>query len=279
LFKGSLERKVGPLDLEFALRGGFIFGGNNNFRLTQTTIIIDDDSGGVDGWRIGGDLWTRYLLATDLTLPFLVRVDYQEKNRDGLALRSGPFSYPYDSHEKNLHLETGGGVDKDLNNGTRIAAGVYYNYLHGEYDFKLKEMSGVTVGQIWDHKNYPDSTEHQVMLRLAGEHEFSPMVTMRMGLNFFYGWVKDDFKFAYTTSYIDDITPDGSHWGIGASLGGTIKISPITLEPFINGGWQKLDLKGDGERISSSGAINNLWEMDKLRKEWSIGGGFSIKFN
>jgi len=279
LFKGSLERKVGPLDLEFALRGGFIFGGNNNFRLTQTTIVIDDDSGDVDGWRIGGDLWTRYPLATDLTLPFLIRVDYQEKSRDGVGLRPGSgYNYPYDTHEKNLQLETGGGVDKIFGKGTRIAAGIYYNYLHGEYDFRLKEVFGGTVGQVWNHKNYPDSTEHQVMLRLAGEHEFSPTAALRMGLNFFYGWVREDFKFSYGSSYTDDITPDGSHWGIGASLGGTIKILPITLEPFINGGWQKLSLNGDGERTLSTGAINNLWEMDKLRKEWSIGGGFSIKF-
>lgn len=223
----------------------------------------------------------RYPLGNDLTLPFLVRVDYEEKSREGVGTRGGSaFYYPYDSHERNLHLEAGGGVDKGFGKGTKIAAGIYYNYLHGDYDFKLKEVLGGAVNQIWDHKDYPTSTEHQVMLRLAGEHQLSPMVALRMGLNFFYGWVREDFKFTYTSSNTDDISlSDGSHWGIGASLGGTIKIPPITLEPFINGGWQKLNLKGDGERTLSSGVISNLWEMDKLRKEWSIGGGFSIKFN
>jgi hypothetical protein len=37
-------------------------------------------------------------------------------------------------------------------------------------------------------------------------------------------------------------------------------------------------LKGDGKRAAASGAITNLWEMDKPRQEWSIGGGLSIKF-
>ena len=75
----------------------------------------------------------------------------------------------------------------------------------------------------------------------------------------------------------DNIPTVGPHWGIEASLGGTIKIPPVTLEPFINGGWQHCHLDGDGER-SSAGAIMNLWDMDKSRKEWSVGGGFSIKF-
>jgi len=43
-------------------------------------------------------------------------------------------------------------------------------------------------------------------------------------------------------------------------------------------GYQKLDLKGDGKRAAASGAITNLWEMDKPRQEWPIGGGLSIKF-
>ncbi len=281
LFKGSLERKVGPLDLEFTLRGGFIFGGDNNFQLTQGTIVIEEHSGDVEGWRIGGDLWARYPLANALSLPVLVRVDYEAKRREGLGMRgeSPVFSYPFNSHERNLRVEAGGGVDKDFGKGTRIAAGIYYNYLHGDNDFNLTELLGGAVSQIFNHRDYPTSTEHQVMLRLAGEHQLSPMVALRMGVNFFYGWVREDFKFTYTSSFTDNMTPDGSHWGIVASLGGTIKIAPITLEPFINGGWQKLNLKGDGDTVLTSGALANLWEMDKLRQAWSIGGGFSVKFN
>lgn len=64
----------------------------------------------------------------------------------------------------------------------------------------------------------------------------------------------------------------------GASMRGTVKFQRLTLEPFINAGYQKLALKGDGKRAAASGAITNLWEMDKPRQEWSISGGLSIKF-
>ena len=278
LLKGSLEGKVGPLDLEFTLRGGFIFGGHNSFELTQGNIVVDDSSGGVKGWRIGGDVWARYPLDNNLSLPFLARIDFQKKTRDGTGYRfdGNPNNYPYESKDENLHIEAGGGVDKDFGKGTRIAAGIYYNYLHGKYNIMLTES---VTGQVWDHLDYPASTEHQFMLRLAGEHGLSPSVTLRMGLAAFFGWVKEDFKFSYRTSYTDDIPLHGHHWGIGASIGGTVKFQRFSLEPFINAGYQKLDLKGDGDRTTPGGAINNLWEMDKLRKEWSIGGGFSIKFN
>jgi hypothetical protein len=117
------------------------------------------------------------------------------------------------------------------------------------------------------------------MLRLAGEHEFSPMVALRMGLNFFYGWVNEDYKFYYSfTNYTLDVSPHGSHWGIGASLGGTIKFKPITLEPFIAGGWQQLHLKGGGDRVDATGILN-LYDMSKDRDEWNIGGGFSVLFD
>ena len=284
LLKGSLEGKVGPADVEFTLRGGFIFSGDNSLVLTQETAFFDS-SGNVKGWNIGGDFWLRYPLANDLSLPFLLRVDYQKKTRNGEGTGEGTFSsslnYPYESKEKSLHLEAGGGVNKDFDKGTRIAAGIYYNYLQGKYDIRLDQIIGAGWS-IWDHSEYPASTEHQFMLRLAGEHEISSTVALRMGLNFFYGWVREDFTFTYgnpNPNYTDGIPLHGSHWGIGASIGGTVKFQRFSLEPFINAGYQKLDLKGDGERTTPSGATSNLWEMDKLRKEWSIGGGFSIKFN
>ena len=39
--------------------------------------------GDVKGWNIGGDLWLRVPLAKDLSVPMLVKVDYQKKTRDG----------------------------------------------------------------------------------------------------------------------------------------------------------------------------------------------------
>jgi hypothetical protein len=281
LLKGSLEGKVGPLDLEFTLRGGFIFAGDNNFMLTQGSIIVHDGSSDVTGWRIGGDLWARYPLAKDLSLPFLVRLDYQSKTREGVGLRDGNANhYPYESQEQSLHLTIGGGVEKELSKGTRIAAGIYYNHLQGEYDITLRETVTGIGGQVWDHRGYPVSVENQVMLRLAGEFELSPLVTLRIGLVPFYGWVKEDFTFTYGASPTDKTALNGDHWGIGASLGGTIKFKPITLEPFVNFNYQQLKLDDDGgETTNIAGTITNLWEMDKTRNEWSIGGGFSILYD
>jgi hypothetical protein len=283
LFKGSLERKVGPLDLEFTPRGGFIFNGDSSFLLTQGTGVLDS-KGDVTGWRIGGDLWARYPLTDGLSLPFLVKVDYAKKSRDGngpgLGTFSTTFKYPTESHEKSLHLEAGGGVDKEFGQGAKIAAGIYYNYLRNEYDLKLKQIIGASL-TIWDLSDYPASTEHQVMLRLAGELELTPAVTLRMGLTPFYGWVREDFKFAFDTptpSFTDDIPLDGYHWGIGASLGGTIKFKPITLEPFVNFGYQKIKLDGNGDRRTPAGAAT-FWDMDKSRSEWSIAGGLSLLFD
>jgi hypothetical protein len=121
------------------------------------------------------------------------------------------------------------------------------------------------------------------MLRLAGELALSPIVTLRMGLTPFYGWVREDHTFNYgdpapVNNYTNDISLSGYHWGIGASMGGTIKFKPITLEPFIAGGWQQLRLKGDGDSVDATGILN-LYNMSKQRDEWSIGGGCSFLFD
>jgi hypothetical protein len=294
LFKGSLEGKVGPLDLEFTLRAGFLFGGDNQYECKDVYPIPPgnlyaafDAKGDVTGWRIGGDVWLRYPLAGDLSLPFLVRVDYQAKTRDG----DGPgqvnldaYNYSYESQEQSLGITAGGGLEKELANGAKIAGGIYYSYLQGNNDLQITEYETAT-GLWWnyDYSGFPDSSEHQVMLRLAGELALSPVVTLRMGLVPFFGWVRQDFKYSYLTSapsgYTDDVPTDGYHWGIGASLGGTIKIPPVTLEPFVNGGYQQLNLEGDGNRVNSSGAITDLYEMSKDRNEWSIGGGLSVLFD
>ena len=292
LFKGSLDGKVGPLDLEFTLRGGFLFGGNNYYEYERqdpngTPTHGFNLKGDVTGWQIGGDLWARYPLANGLTLPFLLRMDYQKKTRDGDGegqLGYTGFSFEYKNQERNLGITVGGGVDKELAKGARIAAGIYYNYFQGKNDIVFNDVLPPSIGgwEINDY-SYPDSIEHQVMLRLAGELELTPAVTLRMGLAPFYGWVKENFKSSWISSsgmgYTDDVPTDGYHWGIKASIGGTIKFKPITLEPFINGGYQQLHLKGDGDRTGWGGVPSYLFEMSKDRNEWSIGGGFSIKFN
>lgn len=290
LIKGSLAGSIGPTDIDFTMRGGFIFAGDNAWELDQqlpigNSIFTWDLDGDVQGWRIGGDLWIRYPIDS-LTLPFLVRVDYQEKTRtgDGIFLFTPPERGEYEHTNRRLEIEMGGGVATDLAEGTRIAAGIYYGYLQGTDDFGLSSYDLATGA--WERSNdfsdYPSHTEHRVRAHLVGEYRVTPVVVLRMGLGFFYGWVKEDFVFTYTTSSPSESTEDislyGSHWGIGVALGGSVTFQRITLEPFLNAGYQELNLAGDGDRVAG-GVITGLYEMDKIRREWFIGGGFSVLFD
>ncbi len=293
LFKGSLEGDIGPLDVAFTLRGGFIFCGDNGYEFEDQAPVgnpIDrfDLDGGVDGWQIGGDLWLRYPLGDSLSLPFLVRIDYQDKTRygDGIGgLGLVGSTYDYDNKERNFEIEVGGGVDKELDSGTRIAAGLYYNYLQRQSSFWLWYYD--SVAGWWEDNNYSDypaHTEHQILVRLAGDREFSPTVAMRAGFNFFYGWAREDFEWTIISTTpggnkTDALSLNGYHWGIGGSFGASIKLQHFTLEPFLNAGYQELDLDGDGERTQITGVISNLFEMDKTRREWYTGAGLSVLFD
>ncbi len=286
-FKGSLEGTVGPLKMAVTGRGGFIFSGDNALHWVSFFPGVGfgedlDLKGDVSGWNVGGDLFLRYPLNESLSIPFLVRVDYQRKDRDGTGVQSplsvflDGVSFEYSNKERAFQLEAGGGVDKELMKGTRIAAGVYYNYLWNKRSFFyfIPEFS-----QLTNHSAYPEANEHRIVLKLAGEKEISPMVAMRMGLNFFYGWVDQDLKFSPFGGLSERISlNDGNNWGIGAALGGTIKFQRFNIEPFVGGGYQKSDAKGDGGRVNNAGAVTTLIDWDQAKGAWFIGGGFSIRY-
>jgi hypothetical protein len=280
LWKIGMAMKLAPLTIEASMRGGAIVYSDNDYKYLYQSPVGSlgynaDMNGDIIGWHIGSDIWMRYPGRGGLTFPFLFSFDYAEKERDGNGIGTGPvdlgFLYDYTHKEDSLDLKVGGGVEKKFGNTALLAAGIYYNYLQAQDDIRLSR----NITEISDNSDFPFDREHRVILRLAGEKEFSPPLALRMGLNFFYGWVDEEFKFTDTV-LMDKISLTGSHWGIGASVGGTIKIPSITLEPFINGGWQQCNLDGDGKGSFAS-TIINLWDMDKSRNEWSIGGGFSIK--
>ncbi len=288
LFKGSLQGTIGPAKLAFTMRGGFIFSGEDEYKATSilslpgTIPSFIRTDGDVKGWRIGEDLWLRVPLSNGLSLPFLVKADYQKKTRDGNGIGNDFFSLPnvdYTNEEKTLQIEAGGGFDKELARGTRIAAGIYYAYLQNKNNFDVTWFQGANSIDS-DYGNYPDHRENQVILRLSGEKEISPMVDLRMGMDFFCGWVEEDFRYNLRTSAfllgpVSRTSLEGHHWGLGGSLGGTVKFDRFSLEPFIAGGYQDMKLKGDGfETVYAPGFLQG----DKVRKEWSIGGGLSIKF-
>jgi hypothetical protein len=189
--------------------------------------------------------------------------------------------------EKSFQVKIGGGLDKELFKGTKIAAGIYYAFLQERYNYDILRQPFLPSFYL-DQSEYPDHKEHQLTLKLTGEKELSPSFTMRMGINLFYGWVKESFnasKLGMTilplpTNFYDSISLDGYHWGIALSLGSTVKFQRFTIEPFFGLGYQALNLDGDGYRSATQVRLgfDRLLEMDKLMKDWSIGGGVSIKF-
>ena len=291
LFKGSLEGMAGPLDLELTLRGGFIFAGDNDWTYEQYTAGIIaggwDLDGGVNGWRIGGDLWVRYPVDS-VTLPFLVRIDYQEKTRDGDGggmLGLSTYNFDYQEQEKRLDIEAGGGVEKELNAGTRIAGGIYYHYLQRKdtfsYYYTWPLVGGATAWQNFDY-TCPDCTEHQAIVRLAGEHEISPSIALRAGVNGFFGWLRRDWEQSilnYAPAVIEATYPrNGLHWGIGASLGASMRFAHLAFEPFIAAGYQGFDLSGDGDSYIN-GVLQTVIDVDESRSQWYISGGSSFLFD
>jgi hypothetical protein len=294
--KASLGGTFGPTTFAFTPKVGFVFGGDN--RLDHKRAIYPagifsfiEMDGGVNGWSLESDFWLRYSVSKDLSLPFLARIGFQKKTRDGSGdgfgfLYDGQ-NFDYKEKESSFNAEIGGGLDKELLKGTRIAAGFYYAYLHDKYGYGILRQPFIPSFDL-DQSSYPNHKEHQLTLKLTGEKEFPPSFTMRMGINLFYGWVKENFDASYTgltflplpNRFNDSISLSGSHWGVALSLGGTVKFQQFTIEPFLNVGYQKQDLNGDGERIASPapGVFNRSLEMDKLMKDWFIGGGFSIKY-
>jgi hypothetical protein len=287
LFKGSLEGMIGPVKMAFTMRGGFIFNGDYKDKYSYADASpyseFGNGDGKVKGWSTGGDLWLKYPLSEGLMLPFLVRVGYQEKTMDGDGIGSWNGYFSTKIKEKNFNVEVGGGVDKEFIKGTRVAAGIYYNYLNNKtaFDLASRDLFGPSW-ENWDDNRFPDQTEQRITLRLLGERELSPMVAIRMGMSFFYGWVKEDFRDGYSEdsgmNISDKISLDGYRWGIGGSLGGTVKFQKFSLEPFIGGGYQQLKLNGNGNG-NSNYDYPVFYDMNKRRNEWSIGGGLSIKFN
>lgn len=283
--KGSLEGSIGPAQFSFTTHGGFIFSGDNKFHYVNITLpaTINQDKdvrGDVDGYQVGADLWFRVPLSKDLSAPLLIKLDYMKKMRDGFAI-GAPWGLitndptRYRNKELFFNFEVGGGVNKNLAQDRRVAAGLYYNFLRNKKTWGYDILNPLHIA---DYPGYPIAKEHQILLKLSGEQEVSPMIILRMGLNAFYGWVKEDFNYqedGFIPSPLK-LPLSGNHWGIGAWLGGTVKFNRFSIEPFIGGGYQRFNVDGDAMWLTTT---TNLLEMELSKKTWSIGGGFSIKFN
>jgi hypothetical protein len=285
LFKGSLEKKIGPLDVEFTLRGGIDLPGTNStdWNASPGTGASIKASGEVHGWQVGSDLWLRYALAQDLTLPFLVRADYLQRPRSGFGpFIGGPYSaVDFQGEVRDLAITIGGGVDKEISKATRIAAGIYYNFLQEKEDFTFSFIGPVSLSEAF---TYPDSMEHQLLLRLVAEHALSSTVTLRAGLNLFYGWVIPESTGTLSEStgtflaYHED-PGHGYDWGIMVSLGGTVVIKPLTFEPFVGGGYRQFHVGMSGTFLDGPPLVTAPSADTTSRNEWLVTSGLSILFD
>ena len=281
LWKAGVGRKFNAASFDWTIRGGNIISSNNKYEYSYGTsehVVMDGD---VSGYRIGTDLWFRYQMNDALTLPFLVSVDYASKHRDGDGIGTGGFDignrYTYAHRETTFEAKVGGGVEKKINTGGLIGAALYYHYLQRR---EHQWFNNRDWPYLYDYLDFPLHKEHRLEMSFAGELELSPSVTMRMGLNPFYGWVvAHDFKQSSVGIFTDDIRSDGHAWGISGSFGGTVKFSRFALEPFIKGGYRSLRLEGDGDQRDGTGLTTGFQNFDQNRSEWFVGGGFSILFD
>ncbi|MBC2736982.1 MAG: hypothetical protein HF981_21655 [Desulfobacteraceae bacterium] len=286
-WKAGLGKNFDDLRFDWTINGGHIIASDNEYEYqyflapgVDEHVVMDGD---VSGYSIGTDLWFRYQLNDALTLPFVVSVSYISRQRDGdgtgIGLADFGERYSYEHEETNFEARIGGGVQKKLDTGGLISAALYYHYLQGR---EHQWFRNPDYPFFYDYTDYPKHKEHRLEVQLAGEWELTPSTALRMGLNPFYGWVvAHDFEQSsqlFVLTEKDDIESDGNSWGINASLGGTVKLSRVTLEPFINGGYFNLDLKGDGDHTIGPGLTIGSWGFDQQRSEWFIGGGLSILF-
>ena len=282
--KIGIQGRWDASDIVATVRGAHIISGNNNYvyiyqsPLGNTTSYVDMD-GDVKGYRVGTDVWFRHSLHDNLDLPFLLEVNYVKRERDGLGtdLFSGDL-YNYTHEERAFDLTVGGGAEKSSPNGGLFGIGLYYRYGETKDAPGFYRITPAGTARVEDNIEFPLHKEHTVLLRIAHEKGISSSTTARGGIDAFYGWVDEGYqRFGYLTSTLDDVSLDGNHWGIQGSIGATVHCGTYAFEPFVNGGYQSLDLDGTGASTQPAGTIAILG-MDKIRKGWFIGAGISILF-
>ncbi|MCP4668252.1 MAG: MtrB/PioB family outer membrane beta-barrel protein [Deltaproteobacteria bacterium] len=318
-FKTGVNWSIGSVEFDLTPRVGFIFGGDNSWDSDLTvdvgavrrvfpgaTATNDFDmDGDVDGWNLGLDFWLRFPVTNDVSMPFLFRVDYREKERDGsgdgmfditiggASIVGGgvPTTWDYEMEEETLEITAGGGLDINVSKQTKIAFGLFYSYINSETNLETDLGINTPAGGInlitETDDGYPEYTEHQVRLEFAGEHAISSTFQLRGGLHLFYGWVDQEYDIDGGANILGAALPavlnntielDGDHWGIDLSVGVSVMFDGFVVEPFINGGYHELSLDGD-EEWNALGAQLLTFDVDTERSEWFIGAGFSLLFN
>jgi hypothetical protein len=304
LAKVGVDGNVGPAKVGLTLRGGSIFSGNNEWSGSDQSNFFPGasfgTSGGVDGWKIGTDLWVRYPYSESVTLPFIIRVDYSDKSRNGTGTMGAFFGLidppfvplpnsvafgtnsilGYNSSDRSLQIEAGGGVDILLSKTTRVAAGLYYDYVNVKSDMAVTFSDQIGLMATLNYGSMPDRTEHLARFKLAGETPINAQWTFRGGMDVFGGFAREELgadNFYGSTRITTNGSMDGTHWGITGFVGATTRLYGATVEPFIQAGYQEYSVSDGGAQSSFQG-FNYLSDLDKSQKQAVVGAGVSILF-
>jgi hypothetical protein len=275
--KVSVEGRTGPVKYDFTLRGGIPMASDNRYVYAFDFADVTEMEGRVKGFNAGGDLWLRIPLRDNLILPFVVSAEYRTIKRDGAGLDGGTIPVAYDHETKSLVIKAGGGIDVTPAKGTRVAAGIYYDYIASkESTYHAYSDSSEGIFTIDTYSHMPKRTEHRLTLKALVEKELTPTFVLRGGVNAFYGWARSDYVLtaSWNESSFDplDASPRGSNTGVNVSVGATVRCNQVSLEPFINGGFAHDSISGDGTYGSYP------VQMDLKKTNWVMGGGISARF-
>ncbi|HEX2966134.1 MAG TPA: hypothetical protein VHO84_10120 [Syntrophorhabdaceae bacterium] len=291
--KGSVETQIGPSTLSFTPYYGTIIDGRNRFDYNASLYDSYNDNimakGSIHGWRVGGELWWRFPVSSNSTVPVLLRVERGSKKRTGTSNGSldgydvsAIDTYVFSSRERNLTIEFGPGINALIGNGNRVAAGIYYGFSKKKTDFDAVEWDeGEDLCDSTNYNGIPDSKEHRVTLKGSGEFAISPVFSLTSGLNLFYSKVKNNYSFYFENDLRQAAwNMKGHAWGIGASIGAIYKLNQLSVEPYINGGYQRLRMSGNGWNTNDSDDYGSGTITARQKKSlWNVGTGFAIKFN
>lgn len=264
----GVEAEFGATRVGLTFRGGTNVTGDNTW---DSSLGFDLD-GDVDVARIGGELWVRHQLSPSLTLPFLLRVDYTDRRREADL----DATITSNAAERLTSLEVGGGVDYALSADTKIAAGLYYNFINSRDD--LSFVVGGIPGAVFDYGRYPELVEHLVKFTASAEMRLTSPWVVRAGLNVFGGVAEEKYSFDLDLADLRNRTSaDGTHWGITGYVGATSRFGPVTFEPFVFAGYQEFQVDDDSAELSAGGA-SLLLEQEETRRQSLVGVGVSVLF-
>jgi len=275
LGKASIEGKLGQSRYAFTLKGGLPFASSNEYEYTGGPATKANAEGNVKGFHVGGDLWIRVPVSGRVELPFVVSAGYEDKKRDGSGTTSWLSWTNYENENKNVFVKIGGGADYMPAKGTKVAAGLYYDFVSAKKNISFIDVITPAAVYVDNYTDMPEYTEHRLTLKALAEKELSSVVDLRCGVDVFYGSVKSDYRYAAAFNGLPfiplNVATSGSNAGVNASVGATFKLDGVILEPFVNAGYVKYETSGRGT-FSPFPA-----DLEFNKTNWIIGGGLSVK--